>query len=55
MNESNKQPTIRELIEQAGRAPVLGWAQTRKVNLRKTDIRATWRKVQRILAAREQH
>lgn len=44
--------TAKEQMEQAGRAPILGWAQDRKIDLRRTDIRKTIRKVQRVLAQR---
>jgi hypothetical protein len=35
----------RELVESQGRKPVLGWAQEREIDLKKTDVRETWRKV----------
>jgi len=42
----------RQQLEQAGRAPVLGWCDQRikgfPVNLRKTDIRKTWQAVQKV-------
>jgi hypothetical protein len=44
--------TARQQIEQAGRAPVLGWCDQRRkghpVNLTKTDIRKTWAAVQKV-------
>lgn len=42
----------RQLIEQAGRAPVLGWCDQRRkgypVNLKHTDIVKTWKTVQKL-------
>jgi hypothetical protein len=35
----------RELIESQGRKPALGWAQERVIDLKKTDVRETWRVV----------
>lgn len=45
----NRELTARERIEQEGRAPVLGWAQDRKIDLRKTDIRKTFKAVERAI------
>jgi hypothetical protein len=39
----------REIIESQGRKPVLGWAQDRKIDLKQTDIRKTWRRVERVI------
>jgi hypothetical protein len=42
--------TVREQIENAGRAPLLGWIESRKdIDVQKTDIRLTFRKVRRIM------
>jgi hypothetical protein len=41
--------SVREQIEQAGRAPVLGWAQNRRVDLKHTDVRKTWDRIRRAL------
>lgn len=49
MTNNQKSPSARERIEKAGRAPILGWAQDRKINLLKTDVRETFKQ---ILAAR---
>jgi hypothetical protein len=42
----------RQVLEQAGKAPVLGWCDRRAkghpINLRKTDIRKTWQAVQKV-------
>jgi hypothetical protein len=44
--------TARQLLEQAGKAPVLGWCDQRRkghpVNLKHTDIVKTWKTVQRL-------
>jgi hypothetical protein len=47
--------SVREQIEKAGRAPVLGWAQDRQIDLRSTDVRKTWERVRRAMnrAAKE--
>lgn len=42
----------RQQLEQAGRAPVLGWCDQRRkgypVNLKHTDIQRTWKTVQKL-------
>jgi len=44
--------TTREQLEKAGKAPVLGWCDRRRkgfpVNLKHTDIKNTWRIVQKL-------
>jgi hypothetical protein len=39
----------REIIESQGRKPVLGWAQDRKIDLKQTDVKRTWRRVERVI------
>lgn len=49
--------TTRQMIEQAGRAPVLGWCDQRRkgypVNLKHTDIQRTWKTVQKLTKERK--
>ena len=49
--------TARQMIEQAGRAPVLGWCDQRRkgypVNLKHTDIQRTCKTVQKLTKERK--
>lgn len=49
--------TTRQLLEQAGKAPVLGWCDKRlrghPVNLKHTDVQRTWKVVQKLSKERK--
>lgn len=47
---SNKQMNARELIESQGRAPILGWLEGRKIDLRTTDVRKTFARIRKAQA-----